>query len=154
MDGRCAISRTGAAHLPFYMIYHMRAAGMPVCRHPGLTLCHDIRLADTQESGWEHSSDRYGIYRGEEGELGLTLYNNPDVPVDKCIFTATYTADASAEAPGTDDPADKPDGGSKNDGSAKTGDDMDIVLFAGILVLSLAGAVTAGVYGRRRNAGK
>ena len=46
MDGRCAISRTGAAHLPFYMIYHMRAAGMPVCRHPGLTLCHDIRLAD------------------------------------------------------------------------------------------------------------
>ena len=30
----------------FHMIYHMRAAGMPVCRHPGLTLCHDIRLAD------------------------------------------------------------------------------------------------------------
>ena len=124
---------------------------------------NEIRLADKQESGWDYSSDTYYITLEETADgddIKLKLFSDDyDVPVDKCVFTATYTADASTEDPGTgtDDPvgpADKPDGEAKDGGSAKTGDDMDLLLFAGMLVHAAAGAVTAGVYAGRKNTEK
>lgn len=38
------------------------------------------------------------------------------------------------------------------DSSAQTGDDFNIVLYAGLLILAAAGAAGAAIYGRRRNA--
>lgn len=117
-----------------------------------MSVLGDMLMSDEfpHEPDWDKMAAKASEIKGSPFTAETTVER--DLTEDMQYFSSKV--ETENPAPGTDDPADKPDGGSKNDGSAKTGDDMDLTIFAGMLVLSLAGAVTAGVYGRRRNAGK
>ena len=56
---------------------------------------NDIRLAEPREDGWLYSDSEYEIelYENTDGQLQLEIWSYEiDEYVEKCVFTATYTA--------------------------------------------------------------